>query len=129
MRWAIWLVALAVTACTLSENSAAHAQASTPAAAATTSNTKVWINTASRVYHCPGTRWYAATKSGELVTERDAIARGYRVAAGKPCDPALSAAVDSLSAEIAVAAAAGKVWVNTPSGVYHCPNTRWYGVT
>jgi hypothetical protein len=22
-----------------------------------------------------------------------------------------------------------KVWVNTDSGVYHCPNTRWYGVT
>jgi hypothetical protein len=22
-----------------------------------------------------------------------------------------------------------KVWVNTDSGVYHCPNTRWYGNT
>ena len=22
-----------------------------------------------------------------------------------------------------------KVWVNTNSGVYHCPNTRWYGNT
>ena len=22
-----------------------------------------------------------------------------------------------------------KVWVNTKSGVYHCPNTRWYGNT
>jgi hypothetical protein len=22
-----------------------------------------------------------------------------------------------------------KVWVNTDSGVYHCPNTRWYGKT
>jgi hypothetical protein len=21
------------------------------------------------------------------------------------------------------------VWVNTNSGVYHCPNTRWYGTT
>ena len=21
------------------------------------------------------------------------------------------------------------VWVNTNSGVYHCPNTRWYGRT
>ena len=22
-----------------------------------------------------------------------------------------------------------RVWVNTNSGVYHCPNTRWYGKT
>jgi hypothetical protein len=22
-----------------------------------------------------------------------------------------------------------QVWVNTNSGVYHCPNTRWYGAT
>src|ERR1035441_6497490 len=22
-----------------------------------------------------------------------------------------------------------KVWVNTHSGVYHCPNTHWYGAT
>jgi len=22
-----------------------------------------------------------------------------------------------------------QVWVNTNSGIYHCPNTRWYGNT
>ena len=22
-----------------------------------------------------------------------------------------------------------QVWVNTKSGVYHCPNTHWYGAT
>jgi len=24
---------------------------------------------------------------------------------------------------------AGQVWLNTKSGVYHCPGTRWFGVT
>jgi eukaryotic-like serine/threonine-protein kinase len=29
----------------------------------------------------------------------------------------------------AIAAGEIKVWVNTDSGTYHCPNTRWYGKT
>ncbi len=29
---------------------------------------KVWVNTRSGVYHCPGTRWYGNTKQGEYMT-------------------------------------------------------------
>jgi hypothetical protein len=29
----------------------------------------VWVNTRSGVYHCPGTRYYGNTKSGELIPE------------------------------------------------------------
>jgi hypothetical protein len=47
--------------------------------------TKVWVNTKSGVYHCPGTRWYGATKSGEYATERDARAAGDRPAYGRSC--------------------------------------------
>ncbi|MGE5277009.1 MAG: ComEA family DNA-binding protein [Acidobacteriota bacterium] len=38
----------------------------------------VWVNTATRVYHYEGDRWYGRTKEGKYMTEQDAIAAGYR---------------------------------------------------
>ena len=46
---------------------------------------KVWVNTGSHVYHCPGTRWYGATKRGEYMTQKDAQDKGNRPANGKYC--------------------------------------------
>ncbi|MFN2578362.1 MAG: hypothetical protein ABR607_11800 [Pyrinomonadaceae bacterium] len=46
---------------------------------------KVWVNTQSGVYHCPGTRWYGNTKSGEYMTQKQAQTKGYRPAYGKAC--------------------------------------------
>ena len=46
---------------------------------------KVWLNTASNVYHCPGTKYYGTTKAGAYMTEADAKAKGGRPDAGKPC--------------------------------------------
>ena len=46
---------------------------------------KVWVNTASGVYHCPGTRWYGKTKRGKYVGECAAIKDGNRPAYGKAC--------------------------------------------
>ena len=46
---------------------------------------KVWVNTASGVYHCPGTRWYGATKRGEYMTQKQAQEKGNRPAYGKVC--------------------------------------------
>jgi hypothetical protein len=48
-------------------------------------STKVWVNTKSGVYHCPGTRWYGATKSGQYMTESEARAAGDRPAYGRTC--------------------------------------------
>ena len=46
---------------------------------------KVWVNTASSVYHCPGTRWYGATKAGVYMTQKEAQDKGNRPAYGKFC--------------------------------------------
>jgi hypothetical protein len=41
---------------------------------------QVWVNTATGIYHYPGTRWYGKTNQGKYMTEKDAIAQGFRAA-------------------------------------------------
>ncbi len=46
---------------------------------------KVWVNTDSDVYHCPGSRSYGKTKQGKFVTEPAAADEGFRPSGNKKC--------------------------------------------
>jgi hypothetical protein len=52
---------------------------------ADTSSVRVWLNLNSRVYHCPGTRYYGNTARGEYVSEAEARRRGGRPAGAISC--------------------------------------------
>jgi hypothetical protein len=47
----------------------------------------VWVNTQSRVYHCPepSDRFFGLTERGKYMLEGAAVSAGYRVASGKKC--------------------------------------------
>src|SRR5215469_15764665 len=52
---------------------------------AANANGQGWVNLNSRVYHCAGDRYYGKTKTGEFLSESQAIAQGFRADHGKSC--------------------------------------------
>ena len=46
---------------------------------------RVWVNTASGVYHCPGTQYYGHTRRGSYMTQDEAQRGEYRAADGQVC--------------------------------------------
>lgn len=46
---------------------------------------KVWVNASTKVYHCPGDRYYGKTDRGSYMTETAARAAGDRPSHGKAC--------------------------------------------
>ena len=46
---------------------------------------QVWVNSATKIYHCPGDRYYGKTKTGAFMTRSAAEAAGDHPAKGKSC--------------------------------------------
>ena len=65
--------------------SAASAQRPLPIAPVVNAAVRVWVNTASGVYHCAGTRYYGNTKVGAYMTQGEARKGGYRPANARAC--------------------------------------------
>lgn len=82
----------------------------------------VWVNAATGVYHCPGSRFYGTTADGEYMTEAAARGGGNRAAEGTGCPP-------ETRGRRPVPARKDQVWVDTQAGRYHCPGSRDYAGT
>ena len=92
-----------------------------------TLQTRVWVNKDTKVYHCPGSIYYGKTRNGEFMEEAQARGYGNRAVEGQGCRNVVTSGRAPLP--MATNAAMRMVWVNTESGVYHCPNSADWGAT
>ena len=117
---------IAIGALLLATSASAQAPAKTPTPPKRL-QTRVWVNTATRVYHCPGSEYYGKTRSGEFMEEAQARGFGIRAVNARGCNNVVTPGLAPLPD--AAKATRQMVWLNTESGVYHCPHASDWGTT
>lgn len=136
-----FLIATSVSAQSSSKSAQGSAKASTKSGQASTKSeqgatksaqpkalqTRVWVNRDTKVYHCPTSLYYGKTRNGEFMEEAQARGFGIRAVEGRGCREVATNGPAPLP--MATNAAMRMVWVNTESGVYHCPNSADWGAT
>jgi hypothetical protein len=81
--WALLLTAVLISTPTVAQP--VSTQRSPQQTSQGNPDVKVWVNTRSGVYHCPGMQLYGKTKQGEYMTQKQAQEKGYRPARSKVC--------------------------------------------
>jgi hypothetical protein len=94
----------------------------------------VWVDTARGMYSCNDPRYPQTPDGRQLAVESDARAKGYTARAGETCgDGTATVRSDSALAALGVTPLptypGPQVWVNTASGIYHCPTSAYYEAT
>jgi len=87
MKWHTALVTLILATTLFAQTTPAPRTPPKPAAqqAAGAAPNKVWVNTATNVYHCPNDRYYGKTKEGAYMTEPEAKKAGAHGPRGQVC--------------------------------------------
>lgn len=88
---------------------------------------RVWVNNITKIYHCPGSSYYGNTRDGEFMEEASARGMGFRALGRRGCGNGTMAARAPLPDSSP--ASRRLVWLNTESGIYHCPNSADWGTT
>ena len=88
---------------------------------------RVWVNTSTKVYHCPGDQYSGKTRNGEFMEEAQARGFGNHAVGKQGCNNAATPQRALLPDTTAVSKR--MVWLNTATGIYHCPNASDWGAT
>jgi hypothetical protein len=124
LLWATLAVALSLSLPTL-----AQAPAAAPAGSTGLCNDGTYYSGPTKKGACRGHKgvkdWYASAATAAPAAAPAVAAPAAHATPAAPATPAKASAPSA----VAAGGGPGMVWVNTPSKVYHCNGSRWYGKT